>query len=436
MAIIGGGYAGMWTALAVRRLDPGARIVLLEAAVCGDGPSGRNAGFANCFWHLFDRLEAAHGRDRALELCDLAAASVDAIGEFAREREIEIGYRKAGHLKVSTTPSQDGSWLPALRACERAGRGGEMVALDAAAVRERCDSPLFRQGALVPQGASVQPALLARGLRSAVLDAGVTLAEQTRVRRIESRSGDVLLETDDGASVRAGAAVLAINAASAGVAPLRPRLAVTSTHMIVTEPVPDLLEEIGWTGGECISTARRHLHYFRTTADGRIAFGWGGGRLAYGARLGGRVEVDRQVVERLRADILRFFPGLRGRRVDAAWGGPVDVSPTHLPGVGTLAGGRVHYVCGFTGNGVGPAHLAGATLASLALGHVDSLTRSALVEPRQPPVPREPARFIGGTLVRAALVRQEDAEDRGRRAGAWTRIVTQIPERLGIHVGR
>ena len=110
------------------------------------------------------------------------------------------------------------------------------------AVRERCDSPLFRQGALVPQGASVQPALLARGLRSAVLDAGVTLAEQTRVRRIESRSGDVLIETDDGASVRAGAAVLAINAASAGVAPLRPRLAVTSTHMIVTEPVPDLLE--------------------------------------------------------------------------------------------------------------------------------------------------------------------------------------------------
>ena len=111
------------------------------------------------------------------------------------------------------------------------------------------------------------------------------------------------------------------------------------------------------------------------------------------------------------------------------------MSPDPSSGVGTLAGGRVHYVCGFTGNGVGPAHLAGATLASLALGHVDSLTRSALVEPRQPPVPREPARFIGGTLVRAALVRKEDAEDRGR-PGAWTRLVTQIPERLGIHVGR
>ena len=149
----------------------------------------------------------------------------------------------------------------------------------------------------------------------------MTLGERTRARRIESRFGDVLIETDGGARVRAGAAAVAINAASAGLEPLRPRLAVTSTHMIATEPVPDLLERIGWTGGECVSTARRHLHYFRTTADGRIAFGWGGGRLAYGARLGGRVEVDPAVVERLRADILRFFPGLRGRRVDAAWAG-------------------------------------------------------------------------------------------------------------------
>ena len=191
-----------------------------------------------------------------------------------------------------------------------------------------------------------------------------------------------------GARVRARAAVLAINASAAAVRPVRSRLAVSSTHMIVTEPVPDVLAELGWSGGECISTARRYLHYFRTTDDDRIAFGWGGGRLAYGARLGGRVELDPQIATRLRAEIVRFFPALRGRRIDAAWGGPVDVSPTRLPCIGSLAGGRIHYVCGFTGNGVGPAHLSGAILAALAL---DQRNRADPARSgRAPPAPGAP----------------------------------------------
>jgi glycine/D-amino acid oxidase-like deaminating enzyme len=236
--------------------------------------------------------------------------------------------------------------------------------------------------------------------------------------------------------VRAAAAVVAINAATAGFRPLRSRLAVTSTHMIVTEPVPDLLERIGWTEGECISTARRYLHYFRTTADGRIAFGWGAGRVAYGARLGGRIEVDPDMARQLRTDILEFFPGLRGRRVDAAWGGPVDVSPTHLLSIGTVPGSRVHYVCGFTGNGVGPSHLAGETLASLALEADDELTGSPLVDPPQPPVPPEPLRWIGGTIVRGALLRREALEDAGTPLDPLTRAATELPGRLGIHLGR
>ena len=261
-------------------------------------------------------------------------------------------------------------------------------------------------------------------------------AERSRPRRTApTRSGEVSIETDGG-SLTAGAAVLAINAATAGFAPLQSRLAVSSTHMIVTEPVPDVLEEIGWTGGECISSARRYLHYFRTTRDGRIAFGWGGGRIAYGARLGRRVEVDPSMPLRLSRDILRFFPGLRGRRIDAAWGGPIDVSPNHVPCIGTLPDTRIHYACGFTGNGVGPAHLAGETLASLALEAKDEYSRSALVEPEQAPVPPEPFRYLGGSLVRAALLRRDALEDEDRPVGPATRFMCELPGRFGMHFGR
>ncbi len=113
--------------------------------------------------------------------------------------------------------------------------------------------------------------------------------------------------------------------------PLRDRLTVTSSHIVLTEPVPDVLEEVGWTGDECITDCRTMLHYFRTTPDGRIAFGLGGGRISFNGGLHGRVEVDREVVD-LAAERLRaYFPGLEGRRITHAWGGPIDVSPTHLP---------------------------------------------------------------------------------------------------------
>ena len=131
--------------------------------------------------------------------------------------------------------------------------------------------------------------------------------------------------------VRAGAVVLACGAALAGHRPLRRRLTVTSSHMVITEPVPDVLEELGWTGGECITDSRAMVHYFRTTPDGRIAFGWGGGRVVPGARLNGRAEVDPGVVAEVERHLVRFFPALAGRRIEHAWGGPIDVSPTHLP---------------------------------------------------------------------------------------------------------
>ncbi len=287
----------------------------------------------------------------------------------------------------------------------------------------------------MPGGATVQPARLALGLRAAVLARGVAIFERTRARRIGPEpGGGIVVETDAGARVRAPAAVLAINAATAGLRPLRVALAVSSTHMILTEPVPDVLAELGWTGGEAISTARRYLHYFRTTEDGRIAFG-GGGRLAYGARLGGRIEVDAGVVEELRSEIARFFPGLRGRRIEAAWGGPVDVSPTHLPSVGSLAGDRIHYVCGFTGNGVGPAHLTGRMLADARArpsrrAHPARAGRAgpAAGAARAAALPRRQRR-AGGAAAQGGAARTRAARRDARRAGARGPATARDPSR-------
>jgi glycine/D-amino acid oxidase-like deaminating enzyme len=235
-----------------------------------------------------------------------------------------------------------------------------------------------------------------------------------------------------GGRVHAGAAVLAVNAATRGFPPLRSRLAVTSSHIVLTEPVPDVLAAIGWTGGEAITDARTFVHYFRTTRDGRIAFGWGGGRPAPGARLNGRTEVDPGVAAQTRAHLFDTFPQLRGRAVTHAWGGPIDVSPSHLPQVGSLPDAPVHYAFGFTGNGVGPSHLAGRILAALAAGEPGG----ALVDPQPAYVPPEPLAWAGGILVRRAYLRKERLEEQGRRPDRLTRALAAAPRALGIHVSR
>ncbi len=179
------------------------------------------------------------------------------------------------------------------------------------------------------------------------------------------------------------------------------------------------------------------MHYFRTTRDGRIVFGWGGGRPAFGARVNGRSELDPDVAEETHRALLRIFPALEGRRITHAWGGPVDVSPSHIPQIGTLPGAPVHYAFGYTGNGVGPSNLAGRTLAALAARVDDEVTRLPIVDSGAGAyVPGEPLAWLGGRLVRSALVRRERMQEQGHRPDPLTRVVCAAPRAFGIHLAR
>jgi glycine/D-amino acid oxidase-like deaminating enzyme len=206
--------------------------------------------------------------------------------------------------------------------------------------------------------------------------------------------------------------------------------------VVITEPVPELLEEVGWTGGECITDSRALVDYFRTTPEGRIAFGWGGGRIALGARLEGRAELDSRVIERTAAHLRAIFPGLEGRRITHAWGGPIDASPTHLPLVMPLRGGRAFVAAGYTGNGVGPSHMVARALASLALERRDEHSRLAFVDPSPGRVPPEPLHWIGGEAIRRGIMAKEEAELAGRRPGRVSSALARVPELIGFHIGR
>ncbi|HEX7245942.1 MAG TPA: FAD-binding oxidoreductase [Solirubrobacterales bacterium] len=436
VVVVGGGYTGMWAAWHVKQLEPGAEVVLLEADRCGHGPSGRNGGFCNVMWFSLPNMRERWGDEAALAVARAVEDAVTEIGEFCASEEVDAWYTPGGYMQVSTAEAHDRVWADALDACRELGVADAIQPLSAERVAERCASPAFRGGAFYPTSATVQPARLALGLRERLRAGGVEVYEHSPVERVVGSSSGVEARTAQGV-VRADRAVLVVGAAaSATHGPLRSHMTVASSHIVLTEPVPDLLEEVGWTGGECITDSRALIDYFRATPDGRILFGWGGGRIAMGARLHGHAEVDAQVVSEAAAHLWDYFPGLEGRAITHAWGGPIDASPTHLPLILPLRGNRAFCAAGYTGNGVGPSHMVGRTLASLALDHRDEASRLAFVDPAPQRMPPEPFSWIGGEAIRAGIMRKEAAELSGRTPDPVSSLISQIPQLIGFHIGR
>jgi glycine/D-amino acid oxidase-like deaminating enzyme len=440
VAIVGGGYTGLWTAFRLTEHDPALRIAVLEQDICGGGPSGRNGGFVNAWWDELETLVDLFGEPGALACAGAVAESVHDIGAWCERHGVDAHYQRAGMLVVSTTPAHDDRWAGDVRATERLGRAGAYRSLTADEVAARCRSPRFRGGALMADGATIQPALLARGLRRVCLERGIAIFEGTRVMRLRDRSGPIVrLRVGSSAGrveVRAGHVVMAMNAWTAGWSPFRTAVLAWGSYMVLTEHAPErIATELGWTGGESIVDARFSVHYLHVTRDGRIAIGAGGGKPGLGGRIG-RSFTDDLPSARRAADGLRWlFPALDDVGITDAWGGPIDVSPDHVPRFGTLSGGRVHYGFGYSGNGVAPSHLGGRILAGLVLGTDDELARLPVVGRRTRPFPPEPFRYLGARVLREAMIRREDAEERGHRPPALLRELSRLPRRLGYRLG-
>jgi glycine/D-amino acid oxidase-like deaminating enzyme len=433
VAILGGGYTGMWTALALTELEPSIDVVILEQDICGGGPSGRNGGFVNSFWGYVDEAVDLFGEERAIELCLAAERSVREIGAFCEANGVDAWFTPAGDLGIATSPAQDGRWRETTAAAARLGFGDRLVELDVDEVRDRVRSPLFGRGMNTTDAATVQPARLARGLRRVLLERGVRIFEHTAVRRFNP-GPPPRVETTNG-SLTADRAVVALNAWAASWPAFSRRLAVRGTYMVVTAPAERELEEIGWTDGVAVWNHRAAVNYMRTTADGRIAFGTGGMQPGSGRRIGPRFRYDARYVAAVAEQFRRMFPTFADVPLEAAWGGPVDVSGTHLPFFGTLPGGTTHHGFGYTGNGVGPSHLGGAILARLALGIEDEVTRLPLVDAEPKRFPPEPLKSIGVRLVNAAILRKDAAEDAGGTADPLTTFIARLPRRLGYRLG-
>ncbi|MCY1195865.1 Gamma-glutamylputrescine oxidoreductase [compost metagenome] len=412
VCIVGGGYTGLWTALQLREQAPDLDIVLLEARECGSGASGRNGGFMLSWAAKFETLLKVCGKDEALRLLAESERIAADVADYLQRHEVDAHLRQDGWLWTASNTAQIGSWAPCVELLARHGQE-PFVELPVEDVQRMSGSARHLAGVYARTSATVHPGRYVRGLRRIALAKGVRIFEHSPMRALRARAGPTVL-TEHG-ELRAAKVVLAMNAWSTHFRELNSGVVVVGSDLVATPSCPEMLEKIGLTSGTAISDSRLFTNYYRNTVDGAMVFGRGGGDFAFNGRIGDLYEGASRFAREVSDILYRFYPELARVGTVRSWSGPIDRSLDGLPCFGHLGGHPdIVYGYGYSGNGVGPTYLGGKFLASMVLESDDAWRHSPLARGVRGRFPPEPFRYVGSRMVKAALVRKEAAEDRGR----------------------
>jgi len=424
LAIVGGGFMGLWAAIEAKERDPGRDVVVLEGGRVGWAASGRNGGFVS--YSITHTLENGVSRfpEEIDELerqgMDTYHGLVDAIARCGIDAELE----QVPMVLLARRPHEV-AWFP--DAVERHTRFGYPAQiLDLPATQDVLRSPVYI-GALRIGGdghALVHPAKLAWGLRDAALSLGVRIHEGSPVRALEGEGGAIRVRAREG-SVLAERVILATNAYPPLLRRIRSYVVPVYDHALMTEPLStEQRVAIGWAGREGLGDAANRFHYFRLSADARIL--WAGYDATYhsGNGISRRFELDDEVHSRLAHHFFETFPALEGIRFTHRWGGVIDTCSRFSVFFGTAFDGRLSYAAGYTGLGVGATRFGARTALDLVDGLQTERTALRFVRSKPIPFPPEPARSIG---IRRTL-RSYDRLDETGRQDLWLKML----DRLGL----
>ncbi|WP_267225894.1 NAD(P)/FAD-dependent oxidoreductase [Dyella silvae] len=351
IAIIGGGYAGLHTALGLA--ERGIRdVVLLEREQVGFGASGRNGGFVFGGYSL--------GEQSLLE--QQGEASARALFRLTTEAVARIRRRVAQYAIPCDIVDEGVIWANWFRDPAVLRQRQELLArhynvswewLPQHELRERIHTQRYFDGLYERDALHLHPLNFAIGLAGAAASQGVRIHEHTDVWKLHRDGLRWRIETAQGA-VHADQVVLACGGYLAGLRRQVDRAILPiATYVMVTEPLGDRL-------GECLRTrsavydSRFAFDYYRPLPDTRLL--WGG-------RISVRDRSPRGVQRLLTQDLLRVFPQLKGVRVDYAWSGLMSYARHQMPQIGSSHDG-LWWAQAFGGHGLAPTCAAGDLLAS------------------------------------------------------------------------
>lgn len=429
VAIVGGGFTGLWTARELLMRDPTLSVLVIEAVTCGFGASGRNGGWASAlFAKGDDAIAARHGREAALAMRAAMRDSVDAIGHAVAADGIACDYVKGGTVTVARGAVQlERAQADVLHA--RSFGDDDLILLGPDDVADLIHVDGASGGTFTPHCATIHPAKLARGLATAVERLGGAIVEGTAATTIVPRAGNrrPQVHTTHGV-VDASVVVRATEAWTSTFAASRRSIAPIYSLMVATEPLSDATwASIGLAGRPTFADFRHLIIYGQRTADGRLAFGGRGAPYHFRSRIDPSFDRNETVDEHLRATLVELFPALHGTTFTHHWGGPLGAARDWWSSVSYDRASGLAAAGGYVGDGVTTSNLAGRTLADLICGIDSPLCHLPWVGHRSPKWEPEPLRYLG---INAGLLAAQLGDRTERTRGRPSRVAATMQRYL------
>lgn len=422
LCIVGAGYTGLWTALLAKEKNPERKVIIIEQLETGAGASGRNGGF--CSHSLTHGFMNGYSRfqDEMAIIERLGRENLEGIEATIKKYKIDCGFELTGEISVANEEWQMEGIIE--EANLRNAFGDNVEVLSREEMQARVNSPLSVGGLWDPDGtALVDPARLVWGLEKACIASGVKIYENTSALRLERTSDGIIVHTPYG-SVFAQKVALATNVYQSLVRSAMKYVVPVYDFQLVTEPLtPAQMESIGWKNREGLSEAGNQFHYYRLTKDNEIL--WGGYDAIYNFR--GKVrheyESSAETYAHLAQAFLETFPQLQGIKFTHGWGGAIDTCSRFTQFWGQAHRGRVAYVMGYTGLGVGASRFGAQVMLDLLDGEDNERTRLQMVRKKPLPFPPEPFKFIFIRLTQWSINKSD--MNQGKR-NLWLKLLDSL----------
>ncbi len=430
VAIVGGGFSGLWTAVRLSELQPSARIVVIEKNFVGFGASGRNGGWCSAIMPMsLDSVAKKSSREGAIAMQRTMNDAVLEIGQFAITHSLEIDFALAGWLKVARSTAQveraheyvaerrswgfgdeDARWVNGEELAEKVRVAGALGAV------------------LSPMCAAIHPAKLVRGLARVAEDRGVVIYEGTRVTHIHPKTdGRTARVVTDGGTITADVVVRATEGYTAELPGLRRNVAPIYSLMVATEPLgKSVWDEIGWADRATLNDGRNSVIYAQRTADNRIAFGGRGAPYHFGSTIKPSFDLDDDVHGRIIESLHELFPAVSNADITHRWGGPLGATRDWFAGCGYDPATGLAWTGGYVGDGVASAYLGGVTVAECIAEAATDRTRMAWVSHQSRRWEPEPLRWAGINLGLLLPDMIDKVEAKGKRAPVRSRILASL----------
>ncbi len=415
VAILGGGFSGLWTAYYLLELEPSLSVAVVEREICGFGASGRNGGWCSPRLPIETAaLVKQCGIDAARSALSALKVAADDIGRVCERESIDAEYRKTGLLSLARSPSQLKKAEQAYDCLRSLGLNDDLELLGKEEAVAYVNASNIFGGMRTSWGATVHPGKLVRGLARAVERRGGKIFEGTDVQSLDTGSS-AALHTRYGA-IRAKRAVVVAGEAYLAERPeFSRKLLPISSMIVLTEPLSaEQWASIGWRGGESLCSYVNVKNYLTRTSDGRILYGSRGAPYLFGSKLSEDAIKDQRIFSWMRGCLNEWWPQLEDAAITHQWGGYLGVTRNWMPTASFDRTAKIGQLYGYAGRGVATSAFAANLLAQqIANPNANTISNYPVFQPKPQKWEMEPFRWAGVRYIQNAYFRIDKADSNG-----------------------